>query len=411
MEYGIEHLRKKSKHHASRAQTRLDAYEQKTRYSNKSITMSPQVRELYRATLGWNTKAVDSLADRLIFREFREDNFQINEIFEMNNPDIFFDAAITSALITSVSFVYISRNKENDIPRLEIIDARNATGVIDTATGLLTEGYAVLRRDDKGNPELEAYFRPGETYYYLDGELLNIERNKSNQVLLVPIIHRPDDTRPFGRSRITKTAEYWSEYAQRMLERSDVTAEFYSFPQKYATGVNIDERELNVWKATISTMLMFEADEYGNKPTLGQFQAASMAPYTEMLKTAASGFAGETGLTLDDLGFITENPSSAEAIKASHETLRLQAKKAQRSFGSGFLNVGYVSTCLRDDFAYKRDNFYLTKPIWEPAFEADASTLSLIGDGAIKINQAIPGYFTAETLRDLTGVEGGEVIE
>ena len=141
--------------------------------------MSPQVRELYRATLGWNTKAVDALADRLIFREFREDNFQINEIFEMNNPDIFFDAAITSALITSVSFVYISRNKENDIPRLEIIDARNATGVIDTATGLLTEGYAVLRRDDKGNPELEAYFRPGENYYYLDGELLNIERNKS----------------------------------------------------------------------------------------------------------------------------------------------------------------------------------------------------------------------------------------
>lgn len=47
-------------------------------------------------------------------------------------------------------------------------------------------------------------------------------------------------------------------------------------------------------------------------------------------------FAGETGLTLDDLGFVTDNPSSAEAIKASHENLRLIARKAQRTFGTGF---------------------------------------------------------------------------
>jgi hypothetical protein len=41
-------------------------------------------------------------------------------------------------------------------------------------------------------------------------------------------------------------------------------------------------------------------------------------------------------------------------------------------------------------------------------FEADASSLSLVGDGAIKINQAIPNYITGETIRDLTGIKGGE---
>ena len=51
----------------------------------------------------------------------------------------------------------------------------------------------------------------------------------------------------------------------------------------------------------------------------------------------------------------------------------------------------------------------MTKPKWEPVFEADASTLSLIGDGAIKINQAIPGYFDADTLRDLTGFDGADL--
>ena len=39
-------------------------------------------------------------------------------------------------------------------------------------------------------------------------------------------------------------------------------------------------------------------------------------------------------------------------------------------------------------------------------FDADASTIALIGDGAVKINQAVPGYFDGETLRDLTGIKG-----
>ena len=155
-------------------------------------------------------------------------------------------------------------------------------------------------------------------------------------------------------------------------------------------------------------MLEFSKDDDGDSPKLGQFNVPSMSPFTEQLRTAASGFAGETGLTLDDLGFSTDNPSSAEAIKASHESLRLAAEKAQRDFSSGFLNAGFLAACLRDDFAYKRNQLYTTKPIWEPVFKPDASTLAKLGDGAFKLNQAFPGYFTSETLHDLTGIKGAD---
>ena len=112
------------------------------------------------------------------------------------------------------------------------------------------------------------------------------------------------------------------------------------------------------------------------------------------------------GLTLDDLGFVSDNPSSVEAIKASHENLRLAGRKAQRSLGSGLLNVAYVAACLRDEFRYSRSAFLNTKPKWEPLFEADANMLTLIGDGVIKLNQALPGYITSQVIRDLTGIEG-----
>lgn len=369
------------------------------------ITIPPEIRSQFKAVLGWCAKAVDSLADRLVFREFANDNFEINEIFQMNNPDVFFDSAVLSALIASCCFVYISKG-EGDTPRLQVIEANSATGVIDPITGLLTEGYAVLERNDEGKPSLEAHFLPGRTDYYVDGKFSYSIKNKVTYPLLVPIIHRPDAVRPFGRSRITRAAVYYQRYAKRTLERADITAEFYSFPQKYVVGTHPDSEPMDKWKATITSMLEFTKDEDGDKPTLGQFTTPSMSPFTEQLRTAAAGFAGETGLTLDDLGFVSDNPSSVEAIKASHENLRLAGRKAQRSLGSGFLNVGYLAACLRDDYPYLRSQFYGTRPKWEPLFEADANTLTLVGDGIIKLNQAIPGYADKETIRDLTGIKG-----
>ncbi len=232
--------------------------------------------------------------------------------------------------------------------------------------------------------------------------------NPAGTPLLVPIIHRPDAVRPFGRSRITRACMSYQRYAKRTLERADVTAEFYSFPQKYVLGLSQDAEPMDTWKATVSSMLQFTKDDDGEKPTVGQFTTSNMSPFTEQLRLAAAGFAGEMGLTLDDLGFVSDNPSSAEAIRASHENLRLAGRKAQRSLGSGLLNVAYVAACLRDEWKYLRSQFVNTIAKWEPLFEADANTLTMIGDGAIKLNQAIPGYLDADIIRDLTGIKGSD---
>lgn len=407
-EKGIGYLRYKLSIHKRRAEMRYEQYAMKYVDKAVGITIPEELKKRYRSVLGWCAKGVDSLADRLVFRGFENDDFEVNDIFAENNPDIFFDSAILSALIASCSFVYISKG-ENDEVRLQVIEAVNATGIIDPITGLLTEGYAILERDENKNIVLEAHFLPDRTdYYYRDSKQNFSVENPTGHPLLVPIIHRPDAVRPFGRSRITRSGMYWQRNAKRTLERADVTAEFYSFPQKYVTGISQDAEPMETWKATVSSMLQFTSDEDGNSPTLGQFTTPSMSPFTEQLRTAAAGFAGETGLTLDDLGFVSDNPSSVEAIKASHENLRLAGRKAQRSLGAGLLNVAYLASCLRDGVPYLREQFNKTKPKWEPLFEADASMLSLIGDGAIKLNQAIPDFINKDTIRDLTGIKGAE---
>jgi hypothetical protein len=118
----------------------------------------------------------------------------------------------------------------------------------------------------------------------------------------------------------------------------------------------------------------------------------------------AGMFAGETGLTLDDLGFPSQNPSSSEAIKAAHETLRLTARKAQSTFGVGLLNAGYLAACIRDNYPYLRRQVAKTELKWKPIFEPDAASLSGIGDAVQKIQVAFPDYFDEVKLNELTGI-------
>ena len=415
----LTQLRTKLRLKQPRVWTRYEYYEMHHHSADLQISTPPKLRWM-NIVLGWCSKAVDALSDRLVFREFRNDYLNMNEIFDANNKDIFFDSAVLSALIASCSFVYISQDEVTTdpttgetvrpIPRLHVIDGSRATGVIDPTTNLLKYGYAILDTDEHGKPTREALFEPYRTTYIVNGEEDEIFEHPVPYPLLVPIIYRPDAKRPFGHSRISRTCMDIVDSAQRTMKRAEISAEFYAFPQKYVIGLS-EDTDFDSARAYMSSFLNITADEEGGRPTIGQFQQQSMTPHTEQLKMWANAFAGETGLTLDDLGFPTTNPASADAIKAAHESLRLTARKAQRTFGYGFLNVGFLAACLHDGIAYDRSVVAYTMPVWEPVFEPDITALSQIGDALIKMQQAYPDYLGQTAIYDLTGIRPEAVAE
>lgn len=402
--YGIEYLRNKLEVKRARVNLRYSYYDMKQILSAVSPVIPPNFEHLM-SVLGWCKTAVDTLADRLVFDRFAEDSYYLDEIFSMNNRDIFTAAAVRDALIAGCSFVYISSD-ESGYPRLQVIDGGEATGIIDPITNLLTEGYAVLDRDERTlQPVCEAYFTAEKTTIFRSKKPVQEIIDPTGHPLLVPIVFKPSAKRPFGQSRITRANMSLMRSAVRTLWRSEISAEFYSFPQKYIT--NLDPASYDAfdkWKATIASFLHFEKGEEGDHPILGQFQQQSMTPYTEQLKMFASVFAGENGLTLDDLGFSTSNPTTAEAIKAAHENLRLTAQAAQRSFGTGLINTAYLAACLRDRQKYDRFAFADVKTDWQPIFTVEPSELGTLGDAVLKIQQAFPDYFTEDKLRRLTGL-------
>ena len=404
MEYkGIPYLQQKLLNKRLRVGIRYLFYEQKNNAMDFGISSPPELK-YFNSVCGWCAKGVDALANRLDFYGFRDDVFDLTQIFDQNNRDILFNSAILGALIASCSFIYISKG-EDGFPRLQIIDAYDATGVMDPITQMLNEGYAVLERDIYGQPTKEAYFTYEYTAYYENGVLVDQRDNDAPYPLLVPMVFRPDARRPFGHSRISRTCMSVTGSALRTLKRSEISAEFYSFPHKYVTGVDDSAESIDKWTAAMSAMMKFSLNADGTDHVkLGQFTQQSMSPHTDQLKMFASMFAGEVGLTLDDLGFPQSNPSSYEAIKASHENLRLTAKAAHKSFNVGILNAGFLAACLRDNYKYQRSQITLTKLIWLPPFQADVSMLGGIGDAIMKINGSYPDYLTEDKILELTGL-------
>jgi hypothetical protein len=401
---GMDYLRRKLATKRVRVQLRYRYYEQKVTPRSPSKLLTETQKSAYASCLGWCAKAVDFLADRLVVSGFDNDNFDLAGIYNQNNPDILFDSAILSALISSCSFLYLSCD-ETGFPKMQVIDGGNATGILDPVTSMLKEGYAVLTRDpDSDRPTLEAYFLPGSTTFYPAGEASYTVDNAAPWPLLVPIINRPDAARPFGHSQISRACMDSQDKAAETITRTEVGADYYSVPQKYILGLSEDAEPMDKDKASISSFLQFTKDDEGGSPTLGQFAQASMDPNINLFRMHAAVFGGASGLTMDDLGFVSENPSSAEAIKAGHEALRNTARKAQRTFGTGFLNAGYLAACLRDDYPYLRRQLYRTRVRWDPIIEPDAAMLSSIGDGALKINQAVEGYMGKDNLEKLTGI-------
>lgn len=400
--YGIDVLRKKLTDKSVKVKKRYVFYDAHETIRDLGISTPPALR-YFMSTLGWCAKGVDSLADRLSFKEFRNDDFELNQIFRANNQDILVDSMVLESLIASCSFVFLQPT--DNYPKLQVLTADSATGVIDPVTFMLTEGYAVLEWDRTKTVKLrEAYFIPGEIHLFESGKEVSVTKTPYKYIPLVPIIFRPSASRPFGHSRISRACMDYTASAIRTIKRSEIGAEFFSYPQKYVTGLSQDAEPMKKWKATMSSLLTFTKDENGDHPILGQFTTQSMTPHLEQLRMFASLFAGEVGLTLNDMGFSTENPQSAEAIKASHDVLRLTADKAKSRYATNLINVGVVAASILNGKDIDRASFVDTEVVWKPSFAPDINSLGALGDAVLKLQQAFPEYITEEKLKELTGI-------
>jgi len=235
-------------------------------------------------------------------------------------------------------------------------------------------------------------------------------RNPTGRVLVEPLVYRPDLDRPFGRSRVSRPVMSITDEAVRTVLRTEVSAEFYTAPQRYALGLEEEAfgEDGPGWVSVLGRMFTVGRDEEGQVPTVGQFPQQSMQPHNDHLRMIASRFSGETSIPLGSLGVVQDNPSSAEAIYAAKEDLVIEAQDAGTAFGARLKRIGQNVVMLRDGLAEVPSELRRLEANWQnPATPSVVSA----ADAVVKQVAAVPWLAESPLTLKRLGYTQPEIVQ
>lgn len=329
------------------------------------ISLPPQVRRI-ETVVGWPNKGVRALSKRCNFDGFvipggSVDDLGITSMWTENNMDVDAPQAQESAFIHASAFI-ITTLGDPALKEPEVLitcrDALSGTGIWDPRRRVLSDFLSIIAVHEDGNPS--------ELVMYIGSTIVTCRRvgtsrwevTRSSHNLGRPpveiLAYRPRLGRPFGTSRITRSVMSITDSAVRSILRSEVTAEFYSAPQRYALGVDSSDfvdgegNPVPAWQTIIGRMLAIGRDENDLVPEVGQFPQMTMQPHTDQLRAWATMFAGEMDLPVSSMGIVQDNPASAEAIYAAKEELVTEAEASNLVFGAAWRRSALNGWQLRE---------------------------------------------------------------
>lgn len=336
---------------------RAHYYDAKTAVKNLGIAVPPYMQKID-TVLGWPAKAVDALAFRINHEGFVVPGSpaltdEVIDIADVNAFDIEAPQAQVSALIHATAFTTVTLGDtlagEPDVV-VSFRDALSGTGLYDPRKRALSSALSIIETDESGEPTHMVVYTPFDVITLQKGQLatwrVEKRRHGLGYVPVEPLPFRPRLGRPFGSSRISRPVMSITDSAMRTVLRSEVGAEFFSAPQRVLLGadetafMDDDGTLMSQWEAIIGRIwaVPMGEDADGNPvmPQVQQMPQVSMQPHTDHLRMFAMMLSGETGLPLNSLGIVQDNPSSAEAIYAGKEDLLVEAEAAQRTFGRAY---------------------------------------------------------------------------
>lgn len=346
-----------------RNRLRTKYYDAKQTVRHLGISVPPQLESI-ETVLGWPAKSVDDLEQRIDFdgfvlRDGSWDDFGLDVIWDDNRLALEASQAHASALKYSVSFVAVLAG-EAPGPAVVVrpLSALSTIATWDSVRRRVKDALTVTGSDDLGGVSEFILFTDESvvTCAKADGRWRVTERTEHilgrSPVAVLPF--KPDMESPFGASRISRAVMSITDRAVRSLLRMEVSAEFYSSPQRYVlgadeaafTGPNGEPR--TGWEVTLGKLLALQPNEEGDNPTVGQFPQMTMQPHMDMVRADAALFAGETGIPVNSLGIIHDNPASEAAMQTAYLPLVKTAERASVPFGIGWVDAMQMAVQVRD---------------------------------------------------------------
>lgn len=390
-------------------------YEGKNALKDFGIAVPPQMQRAF-TPLQEIAKGVHAMTDRSEFEGFvtssgSDDPFGLGEILDENEFATEFPMAITASAIHACSFLAVTTGDPSVGEPEYVLTARSAetsAAVWDSVRRALAGFLAVMAVDETGPTEM-VMFTPDRVYSIAkvagrwQAPYIN---NPLGEVSVVRLPFQPRLLRPFGVSRITRTAMGLTDAMVRTMLRAEVSAEFYSADKYWLFGADVtkfvgDDK----WSALMGRMNAIDVDTIaGEKVDIQRFAGSSPQPHVELMRMFKSEFAEDQQLEVKWAD--ASNPSSADAIYAAKEELIMKTRSANRIWGAGAAKAMRMIVKLRDGRDSTSEELRsLTARFTDPAIVSPSAR----ADAFSKLSASIPGFGTSEVGMEFAGLSREQI--
>ena len=397
-------------------------YEAERRPEAIGVTVPVQMRKLL-ANVGFPRLYVNAIAERQELQGFRLGNSddadqELWDWFVANNLDIESTLGHTDALVHGRSYITISQpdpvrdaGADPTIPIIRVEPPTALHAVIDPRTRQVTKAIRAVYDDEGTQVIMATLYLPERTVGWIRDRgqwvpAINVVHNLGI-VPIVPIANRTRLSDLYGTSEITPEIRSMTDAAARILMNMQATAELMAVPQRLLFGVKPEslgvdpETGQSLFDAYLARILAFE-DPEGKAQ---QFSAAELRNFTDALQEIAKQVAAYTGLPPQYLSTATDNPASAEAIRASEARLIKTVERKNAIFGGAWEHAMRVAYMMMRGADSVPPEYLRMEAIWRdpstPTYAAKADAASKLyanGAGVIPRERARidMGYSEAE---------------
>lgn len=394
--------------------------------------------------------AVDALADRLEVQAFRFGSVDVDaevwRVWQANRLDAGSQQAHLEALVTGVAYALVESagpgapaviTVESADDCITEADPRNRTRrlaglkrYIDGDGFLVVIVYDAERvyryRSIKAwspTPALWPFRWPAQPNEWgelatagfarleVDGEDWGLE-HRVGAVPLVPLVNRPriDGT---GRSEVEPLTTH-QDAVNFYRTGALIASRYLAVPQRYVVNyreelndAGIPIRRLKAAPQEVWTFPPRDDDPEGPEPrfdtSVGQFPAADLTMFTQLIEAEATWLANRANVPVDEVLASSRYviPQSAEAIKSSEAPMLRKVGRLELFLGEGWEEV--ARTALRAAGDSSRADQLVAETLWVPA---ETRNEAVRADAVTKLHAA--GVYDDELSWDLLGVPEAE---
>jgi Phage portal protein, SPP1 Gp6-like len=350
-------------------------YELKQRVRDLEIAVPPQLKDVG-VVVGWPGTVVDVLEERIDLMAFTSTGnlYGLDEVYEDNSLDLEFSRSTADCLITGISFYSVGKG-DTDAGEPEVLvtaESPNAATVIwdyrkRRAAAGLSQTY-----DTRNKVIMQSLYMPDRTITWAvdPGDrnkslgITAIDAHNLNRVMLVRQINRDRATDIHGRSEISRAIRYYTDAAVRTMLGMELNREFYTTPMRTALDVfpasigitedmSDDEKRKIGWSMLMGHMNFIppqgdDSPMQQPRPQIIQFPANPPTPYIDQVKAYSIQVSAESGMPASMLGFVTDNPTSADSIDKSEYRLIRRAERRIQSYRQSCKEIALCSVLVRD---------------------------------------------------------------